>query len=91
MNIKVEYTAQLRAASDTTEESYEFESETSFGQLLRAIQDRHGEPLVAMLMDDESQLHRWILADRSGSLVRESQTALEDGDTIRLMSPISGG
>jgi molybdopterin converting factor small subunit len=91
IKIKVEYTAQLRDAAMVAEEHYELSPESCFGQLMVAVGQRHGEPLCSMLMDRKQEMHRWILADRSGKLIRDSQSRLEDGDAIRLMSPISGG
>ena len=91
IKIQVEYTAQLRDVATVAEEQYEMPPASCFGQLMDAIGQRHGEPLISMLMDGQHEMHRWILADRSGKLIRDSQSLLEDGDTIRLMSPISGG
>ena len=91
MKIDIEYSSQIRSVLGILSERVELSGEATLEELIRKILSLHGEKAQQALCSESGALHPWILVDRSGKLLREPQTALSDGDVIRLMSPISGG
>lgn len=91
MRIDVEYSSQIRSALGTQSEQIELDDNGTLALLIQTIVSIHGESAHQVLCDENGSLNKWILADRSGKLLRDPTTPLADGDLVRLMSPISGG
>ena len=85
MNVNVEYFAQLRTAAGVTCESYLLPGSATVSDLLTHIRQRHPS-----LFGSDETIPSWI------TFVLREQTVgsdhpLQDGDTVRCLSPISGG
>ena len=86
--IDVEYFAQAAERTGTNAEQFEA---ASLGELVRAILHRHGEVMVDLLCDPEGTLLPWMIVDVNGSVRRSMEDALEAGDRVRFIAPVSGG
>lgn len=91
MQITVEYSAQLRVAAGRSAETVELPAGASLRELLRQLGEQHGERLATLLVNPDGDMHPWLMADCNGAMLKDAQSALEDGARVRLLSPISGG
>jgi len=92
MHITVEYTAQIRRAAGLSSESYEVAEGSTAGTLLPMIAERHGADLSRFLIREDGSPQTTLLAFIADRQVRWSQVLpLEDGQTLTLLSPVSGG
>lgn len=89
MQIRVHYWNQLRAASGISNESIELQESSTLSDLLTQVGQR--SDVGELLLDEHGNLRPWILIDLCGTMVRDLDTELSDGDEIRLLSHISGG
>jgi molybdopterin converting factor small subunit len=92
MKVTVEYTAQIRRAAGVSVEDYSVGEGCTADALLRQIADRHGNDLGRFLVTESGQPQSTLLAFISDSQIRWGEdTPLSDGQTVTLLSPISGG
>ena len=92
MHITVEYTAQIRRAAGLSSEGYEVAEGSPAMALLPLIVERHGTDLSRFLVTEDGSPQATLLAFISDSQVRWDQALpLADGQTLTLLSPISGG
>lgn len=92
MIVRVEYTAQLKAALGVGEESVEVNDRCSPAQLFGQLAERHGERFRAMVMDENGKKLPWIMLAVGGEAVGfDSPRKLRDGDLVSIMTPMSGG
>lgn len=92
MNVTVEYTAQIRRAAGVSSEDYVVSDGCTVDALLTQIADRHSSKLNRFLIDEDGVPQSTLLAFISDSQVRwGGGTQLQDGQTVTLLSPISGG
>lgn len=92
MHVTVEYTAQIRRAAGVSSESYPVEDGTTVEALLLQIAERHGSDLGRFLVTENGSPQPTLLAFVSDSQIRWGEsTPLADGQTVTLLSPISGG
>jgi len=92
MHITVEYTAQIRSAAGLSSERYEVQEGSTARTLLPMIADRHGADLSRFLLREDGSPQTTLLAFIAGRQVHWSQAVpLEDGQTLTLLSPVSGG
>ncbi|MDA0282051.1 MAG: MoaD/ThiS family protein [Planctomycetota bacterium] len=92
MVVTVEYTAQLKRAAGTAREEFELSESSTLLDLVNAITDRHGEELTRMLKSPDGTPQSTVIPFIGDDQARWSaSTALRDGVTITLLSPISGG
>lgn len=92
MNVRVEYTAQLKAALGVGEESVEVNDACSPAELLGQLAQRHGERFRAMVMGENGKKLPWIMLAVGGEAVGfDSPRKLRDGDLVSIMTPMSGG
>ena len=92
MTVKVRYSGQARTAADAAGESLALDGAPGVPGLLRALAERHGEPLRAMLLDAAGALQPALLVFVNDEQVpRGEAPALKDGDEVTIMAPISGG
>lgn len=89
MQVNVEYIAQVRTAAGVAAESVEIPAGATTQQLATTLCEQRPE-LVSVLCDDAGALHPSILVFR-GEAPCPPDAVLHDGDTITLLSPISGG
>jgi len=93
MQVTVEYAAQVRQATGISREEVTLAEPCSAAELVRELVARHGEPLGSVLLNSEGQPQRSILAFLGEDQVRldDASVQLADGDTLTLLSPVSGG
>ena len=84
MKITVTYMAQARDAAGTTSESVELGDGATVKDLVVAVTGKHGESLEK-IMDHPSVI--LVVGDEQVP----SDRTLRDGDSITVLSPISGG
>jgi len=93
MQITIQYESQARRAAGIRSETIEVaDASCSVTDCIRRIADGHGEALKSILMNTNGEVQPTLLVflnDRQ--IVRGDETTLSDGDTLTLMTPISGG
>lgn len=90
MNIHVEYRSQLRLCVGASEERVALDAGADVGGLLRAIAERHGAAVAALLFSDGGLPSATLLCFVASEQVNGNST-LSDGDVVTLITPISGG
>jgi molybdopterin converting factor small subunit len=89
MHVTVHYLAQFKRAAGCSSEDIE----TPPGMLrdfLRLLADRHDSAFRALLLDDDGEPRKanlFFVGDEHAELSR----LLNDGDTITILAPMSGG
>lgn len=92
MRITVEYAAQLRQAVGTSREELDLDPGCTPADLIRSIAAAHGDPLAPLLLDGAGNPRRSILLFVGDDQVRgDTPVELRDGDSVTLLSPVSGG
>lgn len=92
MQVKILYEAQARRAAETREEAIELPETASLSECIRCVADRHGNPLQSILMKSDGGIQPSLLIFvNDGHVASGTEIALSDGDTVTLMTPISGG
>lgn len=93
MQVTVEYAAQVKQAVGIGREDITLEGPCSPAELVEELVRRHGETLASVLLDSEGRPQRSILVFLGEDQVRLDDTSrqLADGDTLTLLSPVSGG
>ena len=92
MRITVEYAAQLRQAAGTSREELDLDPGCTPADLVRRIAAAHGDPLSPLLLDPTGNPRRSILLFVGDDQVRSNTPVeLRDGDSVTLLSPVSGG
>jgi molybdopterin converting factor small subunit len=86
--IDVTYFAQAMVATGCAHEQVEA---STLGELLRAIHERHGSAVDELICDEHGELVPWIVVDLNGEAVGSPEQSLANGDSVRFLSPISGG
>ena len=88
MLIDVSYFAQAASVIGVDSETLEA---TDLRSLLRAVHERHGTDVEPLICSASGEPVGWLLIDVSGQLVRDPDHVLSPDDTVRFISPISGG
>jgi len=95
MKVKVLYLGVLRSKTGKISEEYEITNDASLSDLLEILSSKYGESLRSLLKADEkSRLDPTIIATINGvskDMSKAKSIKLKDGDTVALMSVISGG
>ena len=92
MAVVVEFAGQIKRAAGVSSHSVETDGATSLTEIVRGIGETQGDPLRNLLLDDDGQLQKSLLVFVGDRQVRWSQDCdVCDGDTVTLLSPISGG
>lgn len=92
MALTVQYTAQLKAALGTAEETLDVDGNITGERFLSLLVEKHGDNFRTYALDDEGHLNPSLivcLGDRQIDFSDEIN--LPDGSTITLLSAISGG
>ena len=84
MKITVTYSAQARDAAGTTSETVELGAGATVKELVAAVTGKHGESLEK-IMDHPSII--LVVGDEQVA----GDRALRDGESVTVLSPISGG
>ena len=90
MKVHVEYTAQLRMRVGCAGDVFELGEAATTTALLRAIADRYGAEVRALLLDEDGQPSPTVLCF-VGSEQADGERVLSDAAQVTLMTPISGG
>lgn len=92
MQITVEYASQVKRAVGVASELFDVDAGAGVDDVLRLIGKRHGEAVRELLFDERQEVHPALLIFHEQARVPAGQqVALSDGDTITIMSAISGG
>ncbi|MDP6490574.1 MAG: MoaD/ThiS family protein [Kiritimatiellia bacterium] len=81
MKVEVEYTAQLKVKTGVSADSYELDEGARVSDLIKAVAAQH---------DIAEFLPSSLLCFVGGTQADDDQS-LSDGDSVTLLSPISGG
>ncbi len=92
MKVTVRYTAQAREAVGTASETIELDGPVTVHDLVVRLARQHGSAFRRLALDEKGCPHAALLVVLGDEQVRSSDPrALADGDTVTIMSPISGG
>jgi molybdopterin converting factor small subunit len=94
MNVRVQYTAQLRTAIGRGEEEVALAEGSSLADLLAHLAGLHGEQVRPHLLGDDGQPRASLLVVRNGEAISAREAAmarLQPNDVVTLMPPIAGG
>jgi len=92
MAVVVEFAGQIKRAAGVSSKAIETDGTTSLMAIVRGIGETHGEPLRSLLLDADGQVQKSLLVFIADRQVRGAQDCdVNDGETITLLSPISGG
>ena len=95
MRIKVTYLGLLRTKIGKKEEQYEIKDGSSLSHLFRNLAETYGKSLDNLFSaEKESKLDPTFIVTVNGLLkdaFRGDDVKLKDGDTVTLMTLISGG
>ncbi len=92
MKITVQYEAQARRAAGISSETIEISDRCCVNDCVRNIADAHDEQLRMILVNSDGDVQPSLLMFlNDAQIVRNDSSMLSDGDTLTLMTPISGG
>ena len=92
MAVIVEFSGQIKRAAGMSSHAIETGGTKSLSEIVREIGETQGDPLRNLLLDEGGQIQKSLLVFVGDKQVRWSQDCeVQDGDTITLLSPISGG
>jgi len=95
MRVKVLYLGVLRSKTGRNSEEYEISRGSSLSDLLDALSSKYGKSLKEIFKANEkAKLDPSIIATVNGvskDISKAKSVKLKDGDTVALMSLISGG
>ncbi len=92
MNVTVTYTTQIKAALELASETVEVAEGTSALDLLRQLADKHGETIATLVFTSAGDLlPSMLLCVGDEQLTSPAEYSMQDGDTLTLLSAISGG
>jgi len=93
MQVTVEYAAQIKRAAGVARDVIELDGPCPVAEIARQVAAQGDESLAEILLDENGQPRPSILVFMGEEQVRWDDTSLrvEDGQTITLLSPVSGG
>lgn len=92
MKLTVRFAAQAREAAGAAQVTVDLDGAATVRDLVLALAARHGEPLRKLLLKAEGTPHPSLLVFVGDEQVRvDDPRALRAGDTVCVMTPISGG
>ena len=92
MQITIRYEALARRAAGISSETIEFSDRCCVSDCIRSVADAHDEQLGMILVNTEGEIQRSLLMFLNDvQIMRNDDSPLSDGDTLTLMTPISGG
>ena len=90
MRVTVHYLAQIKRSAGCPTEAIETFDGVTLRVFLRVLADGHDASFRAMLLDEADEPHRSLLffvGDEHADLAR----SLRDGDSVTILTPMSGG
>jgi len=94
MRLRIVYLGLVRSKVGKKEEEYEIEDGSSLLDLLQSLAQTYGKSLKDLFNADENRLDPTFISTVNGILKDSSlgsKVVLSDGDTVALMTLISGG
>ena len=91
MKITVKYTGQIRAVTAAATETFDLAENCTLSELIQEIAARHGEAARQMLLDGNGDVNRALLQIVNDVQAPSAAAALQSGDIVTLIPPISGG
>ncbi|MFP6613654.1 MAG: MoaD/ThiS family protein [Pirellulales bacterium] len=94
MKITVQFTTQLKATLGHSSEELDLESPASVGDAIAHLRKIHGHKLCGLLYDERGELLPSVLVcvgDGQISADNASESELNEGECVTLLSAISGG
>jgi len=94
MELRVEYTGQLRWAIGRSEDRIELPEGATVSELLRHLAERCGEQVRFHLLNHSGHMQRSLLVAINGTGIGAGQAAsivLQHNDHVVLLPPIGGG
>jgi len=89
MNVIVLYFGRLRELTEVREEKVAIEDNSSLAGLIEHAERRYGAEFLAAV--NEIQGLRILINGREYTMLGGMDTVLNDGDTVVLLPPITGG
>jgi sulfur-carrier protein len=94
MNLRIQYTAQLRTAAGKSEDQIDLPASSTLATLCTHLATRLHDSAAAHLLNSTGQPHQSLLILLNNSLVPSQNvptTILHPNDTITFLPPIAGG
>lgn len=92
MQITVQYTAQLKSAAGIATQSIEVADDAGIEDIVRCAAEQGSPALRGLLIRDDGTVQPTLLLFVGDECVsRDASVTLRDGQTLTIMSPISGG
>ena len=95
MNIKVQYISLVKTFTKTSHDEFKFKDTTLLVDVLNKIAEKYGKPFTQEVYDlEQKQMKSNFVAMVNGVLMDQLKgvnTPLKDGDSIILMSLMTGG
>jgi molybdopterin converting factor small subunit len=95
VRIKVHYISLVKSFTKTSEDQFEMPEAVPLLDVLRKVSDKYGKPFTQEVYDPErKEMKSTFVAMINGILMDQLQginTQLKDGDSIILMSLMTGG
>ncbi len=93
MQVTVEYAAQIKRVAGVAQDVIQLDAPCPVAEIARLAAANHGDSLAEMLFDENGQPRPSILVFKGEDQVRwdDTTTRVGDGETITLLSPVSGG
>ncbi len=90
MQVSVEYTAQIKRAAGRSKDTIELTDGATVQTLIESLAESADDSLKRSLVTGDGRMQPTLLVFVRDEQVRSADT-LNDGDTVTLLSPISGG
>jgi molybdopterin synthase sulfur carrier subunit len=95
LRVKVKYLARAREISGVREETIETDNHSTILDLLALLAEKHGEGMRGYLFDSATgkphSYLQFLLDGRSVHTMNQFDTVLNDGATLLIVPPVSGG
>lgn len=93
ITVRTRYYAYLREITGVREEEIALEEDTTIGELLGILSQKHGEKFRNQVLDNDFKLKPGIAVALNGEKLTDEplRKRLRDGDTVVILPPISGG
>ena len=95
MKVKVHYISSVKSFTKTSQEEFDLKADSSLANLLDKIADKFGKPFTLEVYDqNKKEMKPNFVAMVNGILMDQLKgvnTPLKDGDSVILMSLMTGG
>jgi len=92
MDVRVDYIAQVKNAAGVAHEFFPVDDSVRIMDLLRGLAGRHGAEFQSLVFDDTGNVRPSILvAVNDEQVMPDAAVPLHLGDSVAILSPMSGG